>query len=87
MFNSTTLRNVMSALALALVISTCSATMANACDGDKTNRSVTVTRPLPALLNKIKHLFSSRNDSTKSEPTDDAGYVTTDDAEQLPITP
>ena len=87
MSKSTTLRSVMSALSLALVATTFVAPAAIACDGNKTDRPAKMVRPLSAIGKRIKHLFSSRNDSTKSEPTDDAGYIPTDDAGELPITP
>lgn len=85
MFTSTTLRNVMSALLLALIISAF-APMADACDGNKTNRSVKTVRPLSAIVRGIKNLLGGSSKSPNQEPsTSDSDYVPTDDASELPI--
>ncbi len=83
MFNSSTLRNVMSALLLAVVISAF-APMANACDG-KTDRLVKTVRPLSAIVRGIKNLLGGNSKSPNQEPsTGDSDYVT-DDASELMI--
>ncbi len=85
MFNSTTLRSVMSVVALALVM-TCTMQPANACETTKAACPVKAVSPICKLVNGVKHLFAVRKDTNKSEPVDNADYVT-DDPSELIITP
>lgn len=83
MFNSITLRSVMSAFALIAVIAV-STSAANACDGTK--HSAKTVRPLCHLVQSIKHWLHGNDKSPTNEPaTDDSGYIPTDDSEPLPI--
>ncbi|MBX9879663.1 MAG: hypothetical protein K2Y22_14490 [Candidatus Obscuribacterales bacterium] len=85
MFNSTTLRSVMS-VAIIAVVMVCTMQSANACETTKAACPVKAVRPVCKLLNGVKHLFTVRKDTNKTEPVDNADYVT-DDASELIITP